>query len=91
MWVQLGAQRGLTYTELRSKGIRVELVERNEKVGYKIRDWETQKVPYMLIVGEKEVAESQVSVRKHKSGDLGKMSLSEFSDKIYSEIKNKIQ
>jgi len=76
---------------LRSKGIRVELDERNEKVGYKIRDWETQKVPYMLIVGEKEVAESQVSVRKHKSGDLGKMSLSEFSDKIYSEIKNKIQ
>jgi threonyl-tRNA synthetase len=77
------------YEELKSNGIRVHLDERNEKIGYKIRDWETQKTPYMLILGEKEVSSRNVSIRKHKSGDQGALALSEFIVKISDEIKNK--
>ncbi|HCY77301.1 MAG TPA: threonine--tRNA ligase [Ignavibacteriales bacterium] len=76
--------------ELKKNGIRCEIDERNEKIGYKIRDWEMRKVPYMLIVGEKEKEAATVSVRKHKEGDQGSLALSEFIDKIASEIKNKI-
>jgi threonyl-tRNA synthetase len=75
---------------LRKEGIRVELDERNEKIGYKIRSWETQKVPYMLILGEKEKNAENISVRKHKKGDLGSLSLSDFLANIKDEIKNKI-
>jgi threonyl-tRNA synthetase len=78
------------FDELKAKGISVELDERNEKIGYKIRDWETQKVPYMLIVGEKEKESGTVSVRKHKVGDKGSISLSEFMSQIIDEIKNRI-
>ena len=63
--------------------------QRNEKIGYKIRDWETQKVPYMIIIGEKEQNADNISVRQHKKGDLGAFNLSEFIDKLASEIKNK--
>ena len=77
-------------SDLRKSGFRIELDERNEKIGYKIRDWEMQKVPYMLIVGEKEKEAGSVSLRKHKEGDLGSLALSEFIDKIASEIKNKV-
>ena len=76
--------------ELKSAGLRAEVDERNEKIGYKIRDWEMKKVPYMLIVGEKEKESGLVSVRKHKEGDKGSLALSEFIDKIATEIKNKI-
>jgi threonyl-tRNA synthetase len=75
---------------LKKEGIRVELDERNEKIGYKIRSWETQKVPYMLILGEKEKNAGNISVRKHKKGDLGSLSLSDFLTNIKDEIKNKI-
>ena len=68
----------------------MEVDERNEKIGYKIRDWEMKKVPYMLIVGEKEKESGSVSLRKHKEGDKGSLALSEFIDKIASEVKNKI-
>lgn len=78
------------YNELRDKGFRVEIDKRNEKIGYKIREWETQKVPYMLIVGEKEMNNNTVSVRQHKKGDLGELSLSDFSSKLEVEIKNRI-
>ena len=78
------------YNNLKSKGFRVEIDERNEKIGYKIRDWEMKKVPYMLIVGEKEKESGSVSLRKHKEGDKGSLALSEFIDKIAAEIKNKI-
>ena len=78
-------------TELKNHNIRVEFDERNEKVGYKIRDWETNKVPYMLILGEKEEDAGNISVRKHKKGNLGSLSLSEFIDNIKDEIKNKKQ
>lgn len=69
--------------------IRVHLDERSEKVGYKIRDWETKKVPYMIVVGEKEETNQTISVRQHKKGDIGSLSLSEFIDNIKVEILNK--
>ncbi len=69
--------------------LRVEVDYRNEKVGYKIRDAETHKIPYMLIVGKDEVENNSVAVRKRKYGDLGKFSLSEFIQMIQKEIKQK--
>ena len=59
---------------------------RDEKIGRKIRDAEVKKIPYMLIVGEKEATEGQVSVRKHGQGDLGSMSIEEFKQQIIKEI-----
>ena len=76
--------------ELKSKNIIVEFDERNEKIGYKIRDWETQKVPYMLIVGEKEKDSGTVSVRQHKLGDKGSTSLQDFINTISEEINNRV-
>ncbi|WP_183559359.1 threonine--tRNA ligase [Mucilaginibacter sp. SP1R1] len=60
---------------------------RDEKIGRKIRDAEVKKIPYMLIVGEKEAAEGMVSVRKHGQGDLGSMSIEDFTEQITKEIK----
>jgi threonyl-tRNA synthetase len=67
---------------LRAAGIRVELDERSEKVGYKIRDWETHKVPYMLIVGEKEREARTVSVRRHREGDQGSAALDDIAAQL---------
>ncbi len=78
------------FEEFKQRGVRVEFDDRNEKVGYKIRDWETKKVPYMVIVGEKEQDAGNISVRKHKKGDLGSLSLSEFIDNIKEEINKKL-
>ncbi len=75
--------------ELKQHNIRVETDVRNEKIGYKIRDWETNKVPYMLILGEKEQTAGNISIRKHKKGDQGSFALSDFIDNITNEIKNK--
>ena len=75
---------------LAKNDIIAELDERNEKIGYKIREWEMQKVPYMLIVGEKEKESGTVSVRQHKLGDKGSLSLDEFVSKIKNEIDNKV-
>lgn len=75
--------------ELKKNNLRVELDKRNEKIGYKIRDWETQKIPYMLILGEKEQSAANISVRKHKVGDTGTLALKDFIDNITSEILNK--
>jgi len=77
------------YKEFKKNNIRVEFDQRNEKIGYKIRDWETQKVPYMIIVGEKEQSSEQISVRKHKKGDLGSFSINDFVAKIKEEIETK--
>jgi len=71
-------------------GIRAEVDERAEKMNAKIRDAEAEKVPYILVVGDKEVANGSVSVRKRKSGDLGAMALEEFIRKILEEIKNRV-
>jgi len=78
------------FEELRSHGIRVELDERSEKIGYKIRDWETKKVPYMLVVGEKERSADTVAVRQHTKGDLGALALKSFTEKITREIAQKL-
>ena len=75
--------------KLVAAGIRSQADQRNEKIGYKIRDWETQKVPYMIIVGEKEQNAANISVRQHKKGDLGSFTLADFIDKLTNEIKNK--
>jgi len=75
------------YDTLKEFGVRVELDERNEKVGYKIRDWETKKILYMLVIGEKEKLNGLVSVRRHKKGDQGTVKLEEFKNRILDEIK----
>lgn len=62
--------------------IRVELDERNEKIGYKIREAQMQKIPYMLIVGDKEMASNSVSVRVREEGDIGSMPVEDFINKI---------
>jgi threonyl-tRNA synthetase len=76
--------------EFKKNDIRVEFDDRNEKVGYKIRECEVKKVPYMIICGEKERASGNISVRQHKKGDLGSLSLTEFLSKIKAEIINKL-
>ena len=72
------------------KGIRTELDDRNEKIGYKIREAQLEKVPYMLIIGNKEMENEEVGVRSHKDGDIGAMKLNEFVNKIKYEVDNKI-
>ncbi|MNI13716.1 Threonine--tRNA ligase 2 [compost metagenome] len=71
--------------ELQDAGIRVELDIRNEKLGYKIREAQLEKVPYMLVLGEQEQSSAAVSVRKRGSGDAGAMSIAEFVRRIVSE------
>ncbi|MBQ2614256.1 MAG: threonine--tRNA ligase [Clostridia bacterium] len=75
--------------ELSAAGIRVEVDYRNEKIGYKIREAQLEKVPYMLIVGEKEQAENAVAVRSRKEGDKGAMKLNDFLAEIQEEIETK--
>jgi len=75
--------------ELVKEGIRVEVDDRNEKTGYKIREAQLSKVPYMLVVGAKEVEENTVSVRSRESAENETMKAEEFVEKIKNEIKNK--
>ena len=72
---------------LEEKNVRVEVDDRAEKIGYKIREAQLQKVPYMLVVGDKEEAENKVGVRDRKQGDLGAIDVNEFVLKIDEEIK----
>ena len=67
--------------------LRVELDEREEKIGYKIREAQLQKIPYMLIIGDKEIEANAVGVRSRKDGDIGAMSVEDFINKIEEEIK----
>lgn len=77
--------------ELQNSGIRFEVDDRNEKIGYKIREAQLEKVPYMLIIGEKETETGSVSVRSRKDGDLGQVVKAEFVEKILQEIKDKVR
>ena len=75
--------------KLRENRIRVELDESNEKVGYKIRKAQLEKVPYMLVLGAKEQDEKLIAVRSRKAGDIGQMKLDEFISKLKTEIETK--
>ncbi len=77
------------YGELKRAGIRVKLDDESAKVGYKIRKAELMKIPYMLVVGQKEQESGTVSVRSKKEGNLGSMEIKEFLDKILKEIREK--
>jgi threonyl-tRNA synthetase len=72
--------------ELRKAGVRAEIDDRNEKIGKKIRDTELMKVPYMLVIGEKEMTEGQLSIRRQGKGDLGMMDKTAFISQIHQEI-----
>ena len=75
--------------EFKKAGIRVSVDDRSEKTGYKIREAQLEKVPYMLVVGQKEVDENAVAVRSRKAGDMGTMSVKDFKLKVLEEIKLK--
>ncbi|MDD6225115.1 MAG: threonine--tRNA ligase [bacterium] len=74
---------------LEAHGMRIEVDDRSEKVGYKIREAQLEKVPYMIVVGDKDIENDCISVRSRKLGDLGSMKLQEFIDKAVEEIETK--
>ncbi len=73
-------------TSLQRAGVRVDMDQRTEKIGYKIREAQLQKTPYMIIVGEKEVESKQVAIRNRDEGDLGAMELNDFIARIHEEV-----
>lgn len=75
--------------QLREKGFRVETDNRNEKIGMKIREAQLEKVPYMLVIGDRDVEQEVVSVRDRKQGDLGAMKLEAFMEKIKKQVEEK--
>jgi len=77
--------------KLKAAGVRAEIDDRAEKIGRKIRDTELMKVPYMLIVGEKEMTDGLVAVRKHGEGDKGSVTLQEFIDEINSVVDEQVK
>ena len=83
------AYAGTVRDQLEAAGLRVELDERQEKIGYKIREAQLQKVPYMLVIGDREVADGTVSVRSRAAGDLGARPVGEFAATAREEIGTK--
>ena len=75
--------------KMKSKGIRAEVDDRSEKIGFKIREAQMNKIPYSLIIGEKEIEENKVSVRKRDEGDKGSVSQDEFIASLLEEIEEK--
>ena len=75
--------------QLKKAGVRAECDYRNEKLGYKIREAQLEKVPYMIILGEKEIEQNTISVRSRKEGDLGSKTVEEFIARINDEVENK--
>ena len=78
------------FAELKKAGVRVAIDDRNEKIGKKIRDTEIMKVPYMLVIGEKEVAENKLSVRRQGKGDMGMLDKSAFLAQVVDEISQRL-
>jgi threonyl-tRNA synthetase len=74
---------------MKAQGIRVEVDDRSEKIGYKIREAQMEKVPYMLVVGEKEAEAGQVAVRRRDKGDMGAVNADEFIATVLDDIANK--
>ena len=79
----------IVFAELKKAGVRVEIDDRNEKIGKKIRDTEIMKVPYMLVIGEKEVAENKLSVRRQGKGDMGMLDKAAFLAQVVEEIEER--
>ena len=77
------------FAKLKAAGIRAELDTRSEKIGFKIREAQNQKVPYMLVAGPKEAETGTVSVRARKAGDLGAKSVDAFIADLKAEIAEK--
>ncbi len=75
--------------QMKEKGIRVKVDDRSEKIGYKIREAQMEKVPYMLVVGEKEMEAGQVAVRRRDKGDMGAINADEFIATVLSDIAEK--
>ncbi len=78
-----------TMEKLTAMGLRCELDDRSEKIGYKIREAQLEKIPYMLVLGDKEAESGQVAVRSRKTGETQVMSLEEFMEKIGEEVKTR--
>ena len=74
--------------DLKTKGFRIKLDERAEKIGKKIRDAELMKIPYMCVIGEKEVENQQISIRKHGKGDIGAFTIEDFAVLLQNELNN---
>jgi threonyl-tRNA synthetase len=83
---RFNAYAGRVRDELRSDGARVELDDRSESVGRKIREAELRKVPFMLIVGDREEGDGTVSVREHRAGDAGALGVKEFGERLLREL-----
>jgi threonyl-tRNA synthetase len=79
------------HSRMEELGVRAEVDLRNEKIGYRIREAQLQKIPYMLVVGEREAQQGMVAVRARKAGDLGAQSLEEFISRIVNEIESKLR
>ncbi|MDF2566869.1 MAG: threonyl-tRNA synthetase [Oscillospiraceae bacterium] len=75
--------------KLAAQGLRVEMDDRNEKIGYKIREAQLEKIPYMLVIGDKEMESAAVAVRSRKNGDMGQLSTDDFIEMIKTEVENK--
>jgi threonyl-tRNA synthetase len=75
--------------QMKEKGIRVKVDDRSEKIGYKIREAQMEKVPYMLVVGEKEMEAGQVAVRRRDKGDIGAIAADEFIATVLADIADK--
>ena len=76
--------------QLEDKGFRCEVDDRSEKIGYKIREAQLEKVPYMVVVGDKDIENNTISIRKRKEGDLGAMTVEQFLEKIVTDRDNKV-
>ena len=81
---------GSIHRRLVEEGLRCELDSRNEKIGFKIREAEKEKIPYMLIIGEREVSSNAVSVRKRKKGDLGTQDFGQFLTSLKREVEERL-
>ena len=85
------ARSGEDFTDEESNIWRVEIDDRSEKLGYKLREAQLEKVPYMLVVGDKDAQAGTVSVRSRKEGDKGAMEIDAFIAQIKEEIDNKVR
>ena len=86
---KFGAYAKDVLQKLKKSDIRAEIDDRNEKIGKKIRDTELMRVPYMLVIGEKEVNENKIAIRRQGKGDLGTKSVDEFLNQIVEEVKER--